>query len=61
MIAHKPITCVWSLDKQQFVLSTYKILHMKGLCVSDLGLVLAEARQGEGRLWVDELMVDVSQ
>lgn len=28
--------------------------------MSDLGLVLAEARQAEGRLWVDEVMVDVS-
>jgi len=31
-----------------------------GACVTDLGLVLAEVRQGEGRLWVDEMMVDVS-
>lgn len=26
----------------------------------DLGLVLAEVRQGERRLWVDGVMVDVS-
>lgn len=36
-------------------------LHIQsGLCLSDLGLVLAEVWQGEGRLWVDEIMVDVS-
>lgn len=28
--------------------------------MSDLGLVLAEVWQGEGGLWVDEMMVDVS-
>lgn len=30
------------------------------LCVSDLGLVLAEVWQDEGGLWVDEMVVDVS-
>lgn len=28
--------------------------------MSDLGNVLAEVWQGEGRLWVDGMMVDVS-
>lgn len=28
--------------------------------MTDLGLILAEVRQSEGRLWVDEMVVDVS-
>lgn len=44
---------------KQLIQFTYTILE-SGLCVSDLGLVLAEVWQGEGRLWVDEMMVDVS-
>lgn len=30
------------------------------VCVSDLRLVLAEVWQGEGGLWIDAVMVDVS-
>lgn len=62
ILVHKPVTCVWSLESNkhmQFISSTYKILQ-SSFCVSDLGLVLAEVRQGEGRLRVDEMMVDVS-
>lgn len=30
------------------------------VCVSDLSLVLAEVWQGEGGLWINAVMVDVS-
>lgn len=37
-------------------MADYSLQHV---CVSDLGLVLAEVWQSEGRLWVDEIMVDI--
>lgn len=41
------------------VISLYKYNPTVSV-VSDLGLLLAEIWQSEGRLWVDEMMVDVS-
>lgn len=38
-------------------MADYSLQHV---CVSDLGLVFAEVWQSEGRLWVDEIVVDIS-
>lgn len=47
------------LDPHQQMKTRTRRDHLT-VCVSDLRLVLAEVWQGEGRLWIDAVMVDVS-
>lgn len=47
------------LDAYQQIKTRTGLDHLT-VCVSDLRLVLAEVWQGEGRLWINAVMVDVS-
>lgn len=47
------------LDPHQQIKTRTGLDHLT-VCVSDLRLVLAEVWQGEGRLWINAVMVDVS-
>lgn len=47
------------LDLHQQIKTRTRLDHLT-VCVSDLRLVLAEVWQGEGRLWINAVMVDVS-